>query len=232
MSITLVQTGKSKNSVTFSIRGITGDRRIRLRPWGSDDGFQNLADAQEAGMVADFAGESVTNGDMTVTFATEYADEYKVWIFWVYDFSDGTATAAAGPFYTFLQISYDKAATKKKGSPIDITVADMERITLMCYAVYHAFVDDEGGYNDFDGITKDDAIYLMYLTDAVDQLFDATTALSAASLPNKSDIQDTLGTIYNDINRVDAPENKPVKAAYFNAICSAINDFNLTIEGE
>lgn len=230
MSIILTQTDRTENSVTFSISGVTGDRKTYVwMPMMSTNGqWISLSDAYSLSYIKDFSTTDDRNGEITVTFYSEDAEEYKVWQFYVYNYVGSDVTDASEMLNTILYFDYDYSSTKYPGDTIDITVNDLRRINLFAMYIYAWIIwEDEEGcqYYPLDDADSGYSILADYLVLPAQNIYNAANYLSSSYYNYLSD-RSYIKSIMSDITD-NCYSGSPFYAEYFNNIKYAINNFNL-----
>ncbi|MBQ7718746.1 MAG: hypothetical protein IJT38_05545 [Clostridia bacterium] len=228
MSIILQQTSRTQNSVTFSISGITNDRMTYVwMPMMSSNGqWVSLSSAYSLGYVKSFSTTSNTNGSITVEFYQSDANEYKVWQFYVANYSGGSATETSEMLNTILKFEYENTSTKHSGSSVDVTVDDLRQLNLFGVYIFDWIIYSEGGasYYPLKNASSGDPILAKYLVLPAQNIYNAANKLTSSyynSLSNRTTIKNYLSDIINN-----ASSGSAFYADYFNNIKSAINNFN------
>lgn len=229
--MTVTQVGRTANSVTINVSGIdygTGSRQTQIyipkEQWP-----YSLSDAEALGFIASYSVSALdtANGDITVTFFPEDAEEYKVWRFYVtHDkASGGVATIEID---TVLEFAYEGTKVKQTGNVIDITASDLHDINLCGGYLYKWAVANEDEVIMYllkdDGISTGDDIYAEYVSRPAFNLCNA-------AYRRRNYLGIAYADIYADMDYVshDCESGGYLKADYFNKLADAINNFNLTI---
>lgn len=229
--MTVSQTGRTTNSVTITVSGITsGDRATYI--WLPDlQSWSTLWDAKSAGYVSDIEVVNLNNnnGDIKVILGSKYLNAgYKCVDLKVENRSADTNELMQWiVLTTILEFKYDKSYPKYAGKDIDITVSDMREINLFGAYIGSWIGSVVGEYYPFDGITTGDTIYHYYLKLPAQNISNA--ALKAYQKGNLS------SSLYDFVNEYtsyiinDCVSGADFKALFFNGISYAINGFNISV---
>ncbi len=230
----MTQVGRTENSVTINVSGITdGDRQTYI--WitnvilGTKDGsWMTLQQAKNNGYITEFytADFDSNNGDITVVIADEYAWEYKVW-----DLLVENVNTANEPVYisTVLWFNYDNASTKMQGESIDITVSDCIRLWCFGNSLRLWIVGDGEGvdYSIIDRLymaEKGDEIFADYIRTPAQGILSSIQNVSPAIFPNYAPCH---ANIQDVVNRCKS--GAEFEAQFFEEIKVAINSFNISV---
>lgn len=227
------QTGRSENSITVTVSGMTeGDRQTYI--WipdvvlGENEGaLFTLAKAKSKGYIDgyDVTDFDNNNGDITVYFPDSYIQKCLLCTLIIRNIVGDSYTDMK--IETVLAFVYENTISKQSGVAIDVTVEDMRKINL-----FAAYIDSwigenaEAAYYPLEDIEAGDEIESVFLhlpaeniLHACDVAIDKMTSLGAAAVPAYS------GYIVNHCE-----SGAPFEAYMFNAIRNAINNFALSIE--
>ena len=233
--MTVSQVGRTTNSVTLNVSGITkGDRQTYI--WipntisNTTSGWFTLQNAKNSGYISDFyvADYSTNNGDITVSVPYKYYSTLKNVGFRIKNgINIGTANEtlySSIDIYTILDFEYENSFPKYPGDDIDITVRDLQEINMFGRDIDMWFND--GYYSEYyklNTVSTGDYIFAVYLWVPSRNILDA-----AINHPNLT------GTYYNKVynhlsNIVDnCVSGADFEAQFFNDIVYAIRNFNLS----
>lgn len=230
--MTVSQVGRTKNSVTINVSGITqGDRQTYIwipgKLFNSDNGeWYTLQNAKNAGYISDFyvADLTANNGDITVYMSSSYLSAG----FRVVDFNVKNVNNPSGDSWiavsTILKFEYNYSFPKYQGEEIDITITDMKEINLFGSYINSWVGGGTGWYWYLDGVMPGDNIYAYYLKDPAQNILNAAYNCSYLTGGYYTMVCDYTTPIVN--NCVSGAD---FKALYFNGILYAINSFNLSV---
>lgn len=132
MAIRMQQQDKTPTSVTIQILGITGDRQtyIWVPTLTQENKWMTLSDAYSSGRIAAYSVGGTENEEITVEMIPSDAERYKVWDFYVNDFT-GNGTYTSDTLHTVLGFAFENAPEKETGEPIDITRKDLRDLNYI-----------------------------------------------------------------------------------------------------
>lgn len=232
------QTGRSENSITVTVSGMTeGDRQTYI--WitdvvlGENDGaLFTLAQAKSKGYIDgyDVTDFDDNNGDITVYFPDSYIQKCLLCTLIIRNIVGDSYTDMK--IETVLAFVYENTIDKKPGEVIDVTVGDMRKINLFAaYIVKWIGENAEASYYPLEDIEAGDEIKFKYLLLPAENIlyackvaFDKMTSLGAAAVLASS------GYIVNYCKENHCESGVPFEAYMFTAIRNAINHFALSIE--
>ena len=226
--LTVAQVGRSCNSITVRVSGITeGDRETSVYVPAAGERL-TLQQAKEYGFVSDFyvADLSANNGSITIEIADRYLS-CKVIKVYVKNINTSTGDKTV-LLPAVLDFEYENGFPKVTGGEIDITVLDMKEINLFgMYLDLWIGGSDETFYYTLDGVSKGDDIYYEYLALPAQNILNAAFfAYNDYSMP--SDNYDAV-TVYATDIKEGCAAGADFKAQYFNDIMYAITRFNLSV---
>lgn len=229
MAVKLSQVDRSKNSVTFSVSGITTDRRTLV--WVQTLGdWVVLSEATVTDGITDIVTDGVNNGTITVYFDKAAINSgYKVWAFLVQDYSiaKGEVLSESEILYTVLLFDYENTTEKVKGEPIDLTVKDFKNMSMFAWWLYKylgTFDRNIDEYYIYDGYGTGDVIYAEDLSRPAEHIHNAISNLTIRDVPLRARILEYTENIIDNVM-----PNAEFKAEYFNDIYYAINQFNMSV---
>ena len=232
--MTIKQVGRTTNSVTINVSGITSHYR-KTYIWipgailnASSGQWYPLQQAKDNGYISDFYATSVdgVNGDITIVIPNWYL-QYKVVDLTVENVHANTGDVIASAYLeTVLDFKYENSFPKAKGEDIDITVADMRELNLFGKYIDLWVNGGGGGYlwNDLNDEVSGDKIYAYYLRDPAGNMYDAAVAC-------RSVLGASYGTIIGYLDDIvdECESGADFKASWFNNIVYAIRKFNFSI---
>ncbi len=232
--MTVSQIGRTKNSVTINVSGITeGDRQTKVWIPGnflnSTNGkWYTLQNAKSAGYISDYYVADITanNGDITVYMNENYLNEgFRIVAFNVENISSsGSLLNSIEIFNAVLKFEYERSFPKYQGNDIDITVADMKEINLFGLYIDAWIIGGEGRYYTLDGVSIGDNIYYEYLWQPAQNILNAANIHPWLTGAYRSMVLDYTTPIVDGCY-----ERADFKALFFNGILYAINSFNLSV---
>lgn len=229
MAVKLAQTERTKNSVTFSVNGITTDRRTLIWVQTLEE-WVVLSNATVADGVTGIDTDGVNNGTITVYFDSAAINSgYKVWAFKVqdYDIANKKVISESEILYSVLLFGYENTEEKEIGSPIDITVKDFKNISKFAWWIYKYLGttdSDIDEYYIYDGVVSGDVIYAEDLLRPAQHIRNAISNLTISAVPLKGKIIEYTEDIIDNVR-----SGADFKAKYFNEIWLAINQFNMNV---
>lgn len=238
--MTVEQVGRTTNSITINVGGITeGDRQTWV--WEPKTGeWYTLQAAEGYGYINGFdvANLDDNNGDITVYIPDEYADKYKVWAITVVNLvanktDIGTLEEARTDnawiyISTVIGFEYENEKYKKSGEKIDITVRDC--LHLWYFGNYMSFWICENGEEIDYGILD-----CLYTSDTGDEIY--ADYLSAPARGILEAVEDSIDYVPNyvpvfaNVNDVvdRCKSGADFEAQFFEEMRVAINNFNMSI---
>ena len=221
--MTVEQVGRTTNSVTINVSGITeGDRQTWI--WEPKTGeWYTLQDAYQNGFiqgfdVADFADN---NGDIKIYVSDEFNGGVLITKVENLNTSTGNWDVLLS---CVLGFEYENNSTKYAGDLIDITVRDMQIINIFGSDIDFFINDGDGTYYPLDGAESGDEIKGEYLS------FPAQNIWNAA-YNNRELLGDYYYVVWNYTSDImdNCVSGADFKALWFNGIKYAINNFNMSI---
>lgn len=223
--MTVEQVGRTTNSVTINVSGITeGDRSTSVYIPRKNEWY-TLHDAKENGYITDFYVANLVdnNGDITVVLNKNY-NPFKLAYLKVENIkADGSADYITLP--TILAFEYEGKFPKNTGDEIDITASDMLEINLFGSDIDANMGSGEGIYftlSDMGG--RGSAIYAEYLKLPAQNILNA--ALKEQYLQG---YYYSVVTTFTNYILDNCKSGADFEATFFNDIYHAINDFNLSV---
>lgn len=233
--MTVEQVGRTTNSVTINVSGMTtGDRQTYV--WmppdiinSSDGDWFTLQQAKANGYISDFYVTSYenNNGDITIELPYKYYKEYKTVDIKVLNVSGGT-TLRGARIITVLGFNYEGTKSKRSGEDIDITVADMKAINKFGAYIGAWIGYDDGWHYYLDGVDTGDKIYAVYLSKPAEHILNA--AINNSNYLTGGYYKYVYDCTSDIVNNVKSGAD--FKASYFNNIYTAITAFNMSITVE
>ena len=228
----LEQVGRTKNSVTINVSGMTtGDRQTYIYMPGaminsSDGGWFTLQVAKANGYISDFVVANLenNNGDIRVILPSKYYSVCKTVDFCVQNVS-GQTLYSEKYITAILQFDFSNSFPKRAGEDIDITVSDMKEINNFGRFIDSWIGGGDGMYYPLTNVSSGDSIRAVYLS------LPAENILNAAY--NSIDNMDS--SIYSFVCRCVTPivdncvSGADFEASFFNGIYNAINGFNIRV---
>ncbi|HYE12250.1 MAG TPA: hypothetical protein VEF53_18930 [Patescibacteria group bacterium] len=230
MAITLEQTDRTPNSVTFSVSGIT-DNRSTLIWHVLNQEWITLTEAYDTLYIRNYSTSGGDNGTITVVFwdtrvgLNDYDNELywydsdynlKCWDFAVVNVSGGVNTDVEY-ITTIVELFWDNTSTKLTDGDFDMTLADQIRFQwFACYM--QAWI----GLIDNVWSIYTDILYGEDMREAAQKIYDTAYGLSSTKLPNRSTVLSNMGDILDE-----AYKDTSVYSTHLNGIKNAINNFNL-----
>lgn len=225
--MTVSQVGRTTNSVTINVSGITdGDRQTYV--WIPVVGeWYTIQKAKEHGFVYDFyvADYTSNNGDITVVISSEYL-EYKVVALYVKNINTSTEDKSV-QLNAILDFEYENSFPKLTGADIDITVFDMQEINDFGSFINSWIDGGDGEYYPLEGVSKGDSIYYDYLLMPSQHILNAAYNQYCEDHLSVDDYDAITNHAYDII--LDCVSGSDFKAQYFNGILYAIRNFNLSV---
>lgn len=229
MAVKLAQTERTKNSVTFSVSGITTDRRTwvwveTLAEWVI------LSEATVADGITDIETDGGDNGTITVYFdSAAIKSGYKVWAFCVDDYSiaEKKVISESDILYTVLFFDYENTTEKVIGKSIDLTVEDFKNMGMFAVQLFvflGEYQSDLDFYYYYDDVFQGYDIYADYLLLPAKQIYNAANKLTIKQLPLRAFIMKSMDNIIDNVR-----SGSDFKAEYFNDMYYAINQFNMNV---
>jgi hypothetical protein len=234
--MTVYQYGRTKDSVTICVEGITeGARRttvyIPYAPLNENgDRFYALDDAKLKGYINDFdtvSIDGVANGYITVTVTKEYLDyDIKCLQFKVENIetSYGDSWVILSAIFEF---QYQNAKSKSEDTEIDITVKDMQEINLFGLYIKSWIAGGEAYYYPLEDVFSGDYIFAEYLNLPAQNMLTSIDYIITNGFGYAN--AKILQSFADDIAK-NCVSGSDFAAYYFNNIASIINNLNLAIE--
>lgn len=229
MAVKLAQTDRTKNSVTFSVSGITTDRRTLI--WVETlEEWVVLSNATVADGVTDIDTDGVNNGTITVYFDSAAINSgYKVWAFKVqdYDIANKEVISESEILYAGLLFEYENTPEKEAEKSIDLTVKDFKNMGMFAVRLFiflGTYQSDLDACYHYDDVFQGDDIYADYLLLPAKQIYNAANQLTKQQLPPREHIKESMVNIIDNVK-----SGADFKAEYFNDMYYAINQFNMNV---
>jgi hypothetical protein len=238
--MTVKQVGRTTNSVTINVSGITeGNRQTYI--WmpstilnSSSGDWLTLSSAATKGYVTSIVTDFETNnGDITVVLPAKYYKDFKVVQFEVHNVDTKSGDSAIF-ISTILKFEFENNPDGKKvsGEAIDITVNDLKEINKFGWNIAYWMCNDKNGKPTHDGlhytlagVVSGDPIYAFYMSQP------ASNIAYAADFNIAHFVGTSYDAVYTNSYNVSkrCVSGADFKALYFNQIKDAINYFNLTV---
>lgn len=236
MAIHLRQLGRTLNTVSstvsFDISGITGDRQTLVYiPEKSE--YVTLSNAVAQGYIRDFSSTDPMNGIITLIFSQSIAAEFPVWQVLVQNcHTENGITTVLDYGWAVLctQFNYDNEPTKEKGKPIDLTAADMNRLSLFASQIESAYTGKIKA--EYYNVNRGEPIIYEHIREVARGLYNAMD--SGGGIWNDGELvaqmREQLKIIVDDTG--DKTDWQP-EAETYNLLSDAINnlDFDAAIYG-
>ena len=224
--MTVEQVGRTTNSVTINVSGITkGDRQTSV--WIPDKAdYFTLQTAKANGYISDFYVVDLVqnNGDITIELPYSYYKEFKTVDIKVENVSGSTVYAGAR-ITAVLAFKYEGTASKRTGEDIDITVNDMKAINKFGAYIGAWIGGDDGWHYYLDGVGVGDKIFADYLRKPAEHILNA--ALTNTRYLSSGYYNYICSCTQDIVDNVKSGAD--FKASYFNNIYTAITAFNMSI---
>lgn len=219
MAIHLRQLGRSPTEVAFGIDGITGDRQTLVYIPEKRE-YVTLKNTVLQGYIDRYTAPEATNGAITLYFSSAIAADFPVWQVMVQNCVGANVTASS-QIVLCTQFAYDGPQTKKKGAPIDLTAADMNRLSLFARQLERTYSgENKAQYYE---VKKGDPINYEHIREVARGLYNAMTG---GNDWNDRGWVNQMCERLETLKDAESISDWQPEAEVYNLLCSAINDLN------